>query len=270
MRRDRLQDRFCLAVLPQKIESELEVRALQVPVDGLANVVQECCPRGDVAVEPELLRHDARKKRDFLRMTEDILPVARTELQPPHQAQHFGMQVVQPELECGRFPLLADGFLHVRFDFFDDLLDPRRMDAPVSDQALNSLPRDLAAERIEARENDRARRVVDDELDARCGFQRTDIASLAADDASFEIVAWQVDNRDGRLDGVLGGASLDGVGDDVLRADGGGLPRLRLEPLDEVSRVAAGIAFDLLQQQIACGLGRQPGDALQLALAICY
>ena len=55
MRRHRLQHRLALAVLAQEVEAELEVRALQVAVDRLADVVQERGARGDVAVQPELL-----------------------------------------------------------------------------------------------------------------------------------------------------------------------------------------------------------------------
>ena len=55
MRGDRLQHRLALAVLAQEVEAELEVRALQIAVDRLADVVQERGARGDVAVEAELL-----------------------------------------------------------------------------------------------------------------------------------------------------------------------------------------------------------------------
>ena len=142
------------------------------------------------------------------------------------------------------------------------------MNAAIGDQPLDRLARDFAAERIEAREDDRARRVVDDQLDAGRGFERADVAPLAADDASLEIVARQIDDRDGRLDRVLGGAALDGVGNDLLRARRGGLARLGFEPLDQVGGVAPGVSFDLLQQQLARFVGAQPGDALQLALPI--
>ena len=52
---------------------------------------------------------------------------------------------------------------------------------------------------IEAREDDCAGRVVDDEIDAGRLFERADVAPLAADDAPLQIVARQVDDRDGGL-----------------------------------------------------------------------
>jgi hypothetical protein len=42
-----------------------EARALQVAVDRFADVVQERRARGHVAVEPQLLRHDAGQERHF-------------------------------------------------------------------------------------------------------------------------------------------------------------------------------------------------------------
>ena len=194
------------------------MRALQVAVDGFADVVQKCGARGDVAVEAELLRHDAGEERDLLRVIEDVLAVAGSELQPPHQPQHFGMQIEEAELERGSLPLLADGVLHLGLDLFDDLLDARRMDAAVRDQPLDRLARDLAAERIEAGKDDRARRVIDDQLDAGGGFEGADVPPFAPDDAPLEIVARQVHDRDGGLDRMLRRAPLDGIDDDLLRA----------------------------------------------------
>ena len=108
-----MQDRLRFAVLAQEVEAELEVRALEVAVDGLADVVQERGAGGDVGVEPELLRHDAGQERDFLRVVQDVLAVAGAELEAPHQPQHLGMEIVEPELEGGRFAFAADGLLHV-------------------------------------------------------------------------------------------------------------------------------------------------------------
>ena len=102
-----------LAVLAQEVEAELEVRALEIAVDGLADVVQERGAGRDVGVEPELLGHDAGQERDFLRVVQDVLAVAGAELQATHQPQHFGMEVVEPELEGGRLAFAADGLLHV-------------------------------------------------------------------------------------------------------------------------------------------------------------
>ena len=112
------------------------------------------------------------------------------------------MEVVEAELEGRGLAFLADRLLHLRLDLLDDLLDARRMDAAVGDQPLDRLARDLAAERIEAREDDRAGRVVDDQLDAGRLLERADVAPLAADDPPLHVVAREIDDRDGGLDRV--------------------------------------------------------------------
>ena len=142
------------------------------------------------------------------------------------------------------------------------------MDAAVRDEALDRLARDLAAERVEAREDDRARRVVHDELDAGRELERADVASLASDDASLHVVAREIDDGHGRLDRVLGGAALDGVGDDLLRARAGHLARLGFDALDEVGGVPARVRFDLFEEELFRLVVGQARHALELALAL--
>ena len=154
------------------------------------------------------------------------------------------------------------------FTFCDDLLDARRMDAAVGDQPLDRLLRDLAAVRIEAGQDDRARRVVDDQIDAGRELERADVAALAADDAALEVVARQIDDRDGGLDGVLGGAALDGLGDVCLRAIDGRLARLGVEALQQVRGVVPRVGFDLPDQQLLRFVGGQARDALELVLLL--
>ena len=154
------------------------------------------------------------------------------------------------------------------FTFCDDFLDARRVDAAVGDQPLDRLLGDLAAVGIEAGQDDRARRVVDDQVDAGGELERADVASLAADDAALQVVARQIDDRDGGLDGVLGGAALDGFGDVLLGAVDGRLARLGVEPLEQVGGVVPRVALDLLEQQLLGFVGRQAGDALELVLLL--
>ena len=84
----------------------------------------------------------------------------------------------------------------------------------------------------------------------------------------FEIVARQIDHRDRGLDGVLGGAALNGFGDVLLGAVAGRFARLGVEPLEQVGGVVPGVAFDLLEQQLLGFVGRQAGDALELVLLL--
>jgi hypothetical protein len=76
------------------------------------------------------------------------------------------------------------------------------MDAPVLDQLHERQLRGLAADPVERREDDRLRRVVDDEVDAGQVLERADVPALAADDAGPSCRRRKLDERDGRLRGV--------------------------------------------------------------------
>ena len=142
------------------------------------------------------------------------------------------------------------------------------MNASVGNQSLDRDLGDLASIGVEAREDDGAGRVVDDQLHAGGGFQRPDVPSLAADDATFEIVARQVDHRHGGLNRVFCGAALDGLRDDVFGLVRGDFTRFVLELLDEIGRVPARVGFQLAEQEVLGLVGRHARHALQLALGL--
>ena len=176
--RHRHHHRFALAVLAEEVDADLEVRALHLAVDRLADVVQERRADGDVRVDAELPGHDAREARDLGGVIEHVLAVAGAELEASHQPQDLGVQIVQAELEGDRRAFLAHRIVGFVLHFLDDFLDARRMDAAVGDQPLDRLLGDLAAIRIEAGQDDRAGRVVDDQVDAGGELERADVAAL--------------------------------------------------------------------------------------------
>ena len=94
---------------------------------------------------------------------------------------------VMPSEKRRRLPFLEQLLIELLPDFLDQLLDARRVNAPVLHQALERDACDLAADRIEAGEDHRFRRVIDDEVDAGGKLQRADVASFAADDPSLHV-----------------------------------------------------------------------------------
>ena len=126
----------------------------------------------------------------------------------------------------------------------------------------------LPAVGVEAGEDDRPWGIVDDQLDPGRGLQGTDVATLASDDAALQVVARQVDHRNRGLDGVVGGAALDRLCDDVLRLVGGCLARFVLQPLDQVGGIAPRVRFELSDKQVLCLVGGHAGDALELGLGL--
>ena len=63
-------------------------------------------------------------------------------------------------------------------------------------------------------------------------------------------------------------AALNGLGDVVLGAVGGRLARLGVEPLEQVGGVVARVGLHLLDEQLLGLVGRQAGDAFELALLL--
>ena len=121
-------------------------------------------------------------------------------------------------LEDGLLAGEADVLLELGLRAVVHLLDPGRMDPPVLDQLRERHLRDLAPDPVEGREDDRLRRVVDDEVDAGEVLERADVASLAADDPALHVVGGKLDDADRGLGGVARCDPLEGVGHEIPRA----------------------------------------------------
>ena len=67
---------------------------------------------------------------------------------------------------------------------------------------------------------------------------------------------------------MLGGRSLNRLGDVVLGAVGCGLARLGVEPLQEIRGVVARVGLHPLEQELFRFLAGEAGDAFELALLI--
>ena len=219
-------------------------------------------------VDAELFRHDPGQPGHFCRVVQHVLTVAGAVLQASHELKNVRVQVVQAEVERHIARFFSHGGIRFFPDLQDHFFDTRRMDAAIGDQPLNRHLGDLATIRIEARQDNRARRVVHDQVDARRQFERADVAALAPDDTALQIVAWQIDDRDGRFDGVIGRAPLDGLGDVVFRAVGRRFTRLGVEALQQVGRIVPGIGFHVLDEQFLGLLAGEAGDAFELALLV--
>src|SRR5947209_19540659 len=91
------------------------------------------------------------------------------------------------------------------------------MDAAIGDELLEGEASDLTPNGIEAGDDDRVRRVVDDHVDAGSQLERANVAALAADEASLLLVVLQRHRGHSDLGRVLGGYPLNRQGYDLLR-----------------------------------------------------
>ena len=91
----------------------------------------------------------------------------------------FLVETAHADIPNGVFSLLADGFLQVFLGLCDHVFDPGRMDPAVGHELGQGQPRDLAANRVEARDAYGLRGVVDDEIDAGSLFYCSDVPSFS-------------------------------------------------------------------------------------------
>jgi hypothetical protein len=178
------------------------------------------------------------------------------------------MKIVKAQLEGHGRPIFAHCLVGFFLHLLHDLFDTRRVNAAVRDQTFDGLLGDLAAVRIESRQDDGAGRVVDDQVDPGGELERPDVAALTADDAPLEVVARQIDDGDGRLNRVLRAAPLNRFGDVVFGAVDGGFARLGVEPLEQVGRFVTGLVLDLPEEELLGLFSGEARDPLQLVLLL--
>ena len=185
-------------------------------VDRLADVVKQTGALGNLDVSAQLSGHDTGQMSDFDRMLQNILTVARPVFQSSEQLDQLRMQSVDTGIEAGLLPGFPDLRFQILLSFFYSFFDSRRMDAPVKNQFFQRESCDFASDRVETRQNDSFRRIVDDELDARERFERADVASFASDDTALHFVVWKIDDSDRVFCDMIRSAPLDCLSDELL------------------------------------------------------
>ena len=128
-------------------------------------------------------------------MLQHVLAVAGAELQAAQQLDDLGRQARHAGLVDGLLAGLAHDDVDLGAGLGDDLLDAAGVDPAVLDELGQGQAGDLAADRVEAADDDRLGRVVDDQVDARGLLEGADVAALAADDAALHLVRWAAARR---------------------------------------------------------------------------
>ena len=126
------------------------------------------------------------------------------------------MQIVNTHFEGGLFALFLDGCVDFLLCFFHHLFDSGRMNTAVHNELFQCNSGDFSSDRIEAGKNHCLRCVINDQIHAGQGFNGADVSSFTSDDSSLHFIVRQVHHRYGGFCHVVGSASLNGAGDDVL------------------------------------------------------
>ncbi len=122
------------------------------------------------------------------------------------------------------------------------------MDAAVGDELVQGQAGDLPADRVEAADDDHARRVVDDQVHARGLFEGADVAAFAADDPPLHFVVGDAHRAGCRLGGVRGRVALQRGDDDLAGLLLGGLGQLLVVAEDRRAGFLLELRVEDLQQ----------------------
>ena len=190
--------------------------ALHLVVDRFSEIVQQTGPLGRGHIDAELRGHQACDMRHFDGVIQNILAIAGTILLAAQELDQLRMQAMHAGLKDGALALLLDDQIDLPPGFFHTVLDAGGVNPAVDNQFFQRNSRDFTADRIERGDRDGLRRIVDDEVDACDGLQRTDIAPLSTDDAPLHFVVGQGNHTDGGLRRVIRSASLNRSCNDLL------------------------------------------------------
>ena len=137
------------------------------------------------------------------------------------------------------------------------------VDAAVGDELVECEACDFAAYGVESRKDDGLGGIVDDDFDAGCGFQRADVAAFATDDASLDLVALDVEDGYGILDGCFRRNALDRGHDDSFGLFRGGHLGLLDGFVDIGGGFGLGFGLHVLHEDVLGLFGAHSGDLFE-------
>ena len=223
----------------EHIGANNRVAALNLVVYSLADVVEQPDALGQCGIKAHLRRHRPHQMSDFKRMLLDVLRVAAPELETAEHTQQFRSNALNAHGVSQFFTRGVDGLIHRLRHLRHDLLNARGMNTAIHYQEFKNLPGNLAAYRVESGYNNCLRRIVDQQVDSRCGLQRTNVSPIPPNDSAFHIVAGQGDSACHYFTRVTGGIPLDRSGHNLACFPLSCLPRFFLRAADQRAHLVA-------------------------------
>src|SRR4029079_946841 len=180
MPRNGIHNLLTLAVLLGNLSTQHGMRAFLFVTDGFPDVMQQGPSPRQLHIETKLRSHDAANVGGFTRMIQIILSIARPVLEPTEHLDQLWVKIRESQLKDDFLGLVIHELIDIDFDFLDDFLDSRRMDAPVMHQPFKRDLGNFSTERIETRYNDGFRRLIDNQVDPGCRFDHPDVAPFTS------------------------------------------------------------------------------------------
>ena len=252
-----------LLILPCQFNTQLDMAAFHFVVHGLAQVVEQTGALGQGHIHTQLAGKQAGDMSNFHRMVQNVLTIRGAVLLAAKELDQLRMQTVDTGLEGGAFAFHLDGMIHFSAGFFHHIFDTGGMDTAIGDQLFQRQSCHFAADRIEGRDSDGFGSIINDQIHAGDGFKGADVAAFTADDAALHFIVGQRNNRNGSFCGVIGGAALNGGGDDLASKGIGLLLHLSFDLLDLHGAFVAHFCLQFLQQEVLCIFFAQTGDLFQ-------
>lgn len=143
-----------LLVLAADVHADLDMAALDLVVQGLADVMQQAGAAGHGDVDPQLAGQQPGQPGHLHAVGQRILPKAGAVLEPADQLDQVGVQAMDAQFHHGplAFPLHLQ--LQLAAALFHRLFDAGGVDAAVADQPLQGHPGHLAAGLVEGGQGD--------------------------------------------------------------------------------------------------------------------
>ena len=264
VRLDGVDDDGILLELPGKIGAQLNVAALYLVVNGLAQIMEQSGALRHGHVNAQLGGHQAGNVGDLNGVVQNVLTIGGAVLLTAQNLHQLGVQVVHAGFVAGAFTLFPDGAVNLLAGLLHHVLNAGGVNPPVRNELFQRQPGDLPADGIKAGDGDGFRRVVDNQVNAGNGFQGADVPALPADNPALHLVVGQGDHGDGGLGSVIGGAALDGGGDDLTAFFLGLVLQLLLDLLDLHGGVVTHILLNAVEQEFLGLLLGQTGNPFQL------
>ena len=138
------------------------------------------------------------------------------------------------------------------------------MDSAVSHELVESQPADLTTYRVESRDDDGLRRVVDNDLNAARSLERTDVSTLTTDDTTLHLIIINMEDTHRVFDGGLRSDTLNGLDDNLLCLHVGIELRLVYHLIDITGSIHLGLVLHALHKAVLGFFSRDTGDFFEL------
>src|SRR4030095_3626767 len=148
-------------------------------IDGLADIVQQGSSARLFLVQAQLGGHGAADNRRFDRMQQYVLRIAVAIFETTKELDEFRVNAMNADIENSFLTRLADRFFDFLFRFAPYTFHSAPVNSAIRNKLVQGQPRDLAPNRVVSRNDHGLRRVVDDQVNSRRGFEGADISPFS-------------------------------------------------------------------------------------------